>query len=98
MKRFPLPPLAVLIGLGILSGCGDSRPSSEPPPARVEVIEGAPSNHHVWVEGHWVRRHGDWEWEPGHWAMRPREGATWVPGHYVHRYHGTEWVPGHWRD
>jgi hypothetical protein len=87
---------SILIALAF-AGCGDDRPPPrEPPPARVEVVQPAPAGQ-VWVEGHWVYRHGEDVWVPGHWESRPRPEAVWVPGHYAHRRYGYEWVPGHWR-
>ena len=70
--------------------------STEPPPPKHEVIGVAPSARHVWVDGYWARTHNQWTWVPGHYEVRPREGALWVKGHWDHSDRGWLWVPGHW--
>lgn len=41
------------------------------PPDKQETAPPEPApehgHYHVWVKGHWVKRHGDWVWIPGHW-------------------------------
>lgn len=67
----------------------------EPPPERVEIITAAPSDDHVWVQGHWVwaaNRH-NYEWSPGHW-QRLEMGERWVPGHWVREQRGWYFVEG----
>ncbi|HEY7119987.1 MAG TPA: hypothetical protein VH475_25590 [Tepidisphaeraceae bacterium] len=69
-----------------------------PPPDRVEVYGVAPSPHHYWVNGHWVRRDRGWDWRPGYWDRRPaRGGGEYVQGHWVRGGRGYEYIDGHWR-
>ena len=68
-----------------------------PPPERHEAIGIAPSPEHVWIRGYWVRRHGGWEWAPGHWERRPHPGAEWIAGHWSERGGEWHWQAGHWR-
>ena len=69
----------------------------KPPPLRVEVISVAPSPSHVWIAGHWGWQGGDYQWVPGHWAVRPHACAVWAPDHWKHTRRGYVWIPGHWR-
>ncbi|MBS1510513.1 MAG: YXWGXW repeat-containing protein [Bacteroidetes bacterium] len=57
----------------------------------------APSPAHVWIEGEYVVRGGQYVYSEGYWAKPPRPRAVWVPGHWKHRRGGWFWVPGHWR-
>jgi WXXGXW repeat (2 copies) len=56
-----------------------------PPPPREEMRPVAPHHEALWIEGHWARMHGQWEWVPGYWERPPHRGAAWVPGHWVER-------------
>ena len=68
-----------------------------PPPPPAEAVPPAPSNDHVWVEGHY-RWHGRvYVWDRGHYEHRPHHRASWVPAHWEKRGHRRVWVNGHWR-
>jgi hypothetical protein len=70
-----------------------------PPAPRVEVETTAPSPAHVWMQGYWMHVDNRWIWVPGHWEMRPREGAQWVPGHWDKDPVSNSWVwtDGRWQ-
>jgi hypothetical protein len=70
--------------------------STEPPAPKHEVIGVAPSPHHVWVDGYWVRSHDRWIWVSGRYEVGPHPGAVWVKGHWNPTDRGWVWVPGHW--
>lgn len=102
----------VLVGLGQL-GCSGSvrhpyyaaQPTSAlqevdapPPPARVEILPGAPSSAAVWVDGEWMWRRGRWAWLPGRWVDAPG-GRLFSPWVFVRGPDGRLWyAPGVWRD
>ena len=67
-----------------------------PPPPRQEVIVRAPSPRHVWIPGRWVWRNG-WDWQPGHWDLRPQPYARWQAGRWESRSRGWVWIEGGWR-
>lgn len=54
-----------------VTGCA-RRVVVQPPPPRVEVIPVSPSPRHVWVKGHYVRRHHTYVWVGGHYVIRRR--------------------------
>jgi hypothetical protein len=65
----------------------------EPPPPRTVVVETRPG--FVFIEGHWVRRDGRWDWQDGHWE-RERAGQVWVAGRWDTRGTKHVWVEGSW--
>lgn len=67
-----------------------------PPPPRPEQVVRAPSPRHVWIPGRWVWRNG-WDWQPGHWELRPQARASWQAGHWESRPRGWVWIEGGWR-
>jgi hypothetical protein len=69
----------------------------EPPAPRVEVRGHAPSHEHAWIEGHYVRTNGHWDWRAGHWERPPRRNAVWVPGHWNRKDRHYVWIDGHWK-
>jgi hypothetical protein len=111
MKREILR-LMVMVTLGgcFVSGCatkhyeptvtttptGQVIVTEAPPPVRQEVVGTAPTTSHVWIQGYWMYRNGNWAWVPGHWEVRPRLNAAWVPGHWDQTSRGYAWNPGHW--
>jgi hypothetical protein len=70
-----------------------------PPPAKVEVETTSPGPTQSWIQGYWMHSGDRWVWVPGHWEMRPREGATWVSGHWDKdpASNGWVWTEGHWQ-
>lgn len=62
--------IALVIVL-VTSGCA-RRVVVVRPADRVEVIPVAPSPRHVWVKGHYVKRHHDWVWVGGYYKVRRR--------------------------
>ncbi|MBC8044986.1 MAG: YXWGXW repeat-containing protein [Rhizobacter sp.] len=89
---------AAMMSVASLQGCASEEVVTEQPPAeRVEVRVVAPSPRHVWIDGHWARRRGDWDWVPGHWDAPPRERAVWERGHWKQTRRGYVWVDGYWR-
>jgi WXXGXW repeat (2 copies) len=67
-----------------------------PPGEQAEVVGAPPGRAYVWIGGHWAW-HDHWDWERGHWTIRPRPDAMWVPGHWDKRPRGWVWTPGYWR-
>lgn len=61
-----------------------------------EIRPFRPSPRHIWIGGEWVAGGGIYRWQPGYWALPPREGAHWVVGHWAGRPGGYAWIPGHW--
>jgi hypothetical protein len=87
----------LIAGAGLASmGCGGGYVEAAPPPARVEVIE-RPGPRHVWVDGVYRYRGGNYVWVPGRWVVPPRSRSAWVPGRWVHTPRGWRYVDGHWR-
>jgi len=99
----------VLLGmLGAASGCVvearghvaapvavvEVEADEEPPPPRQVVVETRPG--FIFIEGHWVRHGGRWEWSDGHWE-RQRTNYVWVQGHWERRGRRSVWVEGEWR-
>jgi hypothetical protein len=75
----------VILGVGI---------NLTPPAAQYEERGAPPWSDGVWIEGHWVRRDGQWVWMHGHWDRPGRGYSRWIPGHY----NGNgNWVEGRWR-
>jgi hypothetical protein len=60
-----------LIAVLVTTGCARRVVVVKPAP-RIEVIPVAPSPRHVWVQGHYVRRHHDWVWVGGYYKVRRR--------------------------
>jgi len=95
---------STLLGLGaglLLTGCIVAEPvvvrtPPQPPPPQVEVVPVQPGPAHVWVQGHWVWRHGGYVWQPGFWEP-VRANHVWVPGYWAPRGGGYIWIEGHWR-
>jgi hypothetical protein len=69
-----------------------------PPPGRVEAIPASPNRYAVWVDGEWHWRRHKWGWQPGYWAVAPRD-AKFSPWVFVRGIDGRFWTaPGVWRD
>ena len=65
----------------------------DPPPPREEVVETRPG--FLFIQGHWYRAGGRWEWQAGHWE-RERANQHWTAGRWERRGKGNVWVEGHW--
>ena len=65
------------------------------PAAPVAVRIASPSPRHIWVEGDWVWRNGNYVYQPGYWHL-PRGRERWISGHWKRTRGGWYWVPGHW--
>lgn len=50
----------------------------------------------VWVNGHYVYRHGHYVYAKGVW-IKPRPHHVYVQPHWRKSRHGYYFVPGHWR-
>lgn len=68
-----------------------------PPQPRVEIRPVPPYPYGVWIQGHWVSRHGQWVWVAGHWKRPPAPKAVWIPGHWKKVPRGWKWVRGQWK-
>lgn len=69
-----------------------------PPPGRVESVPAAPTRDAVWVDGEWRWRRHKWGWQPGYWAVAPKD-AKFSPWVFVRGLDGRFWsAPGTWRD
>lgn len=62
----------------------------------MKVRPACPSPRHVWTNGNWVWRGGQYVWVDGFWA-EPQMGRRWVDGHWKSTRRGWVWVPGHWK-
>jgi hypothetical protein len=90
---------ATMMGVAVMQGCATEEVVIERPPVeRVEVRVVAPSQRHNWIEGHWARRRGEWDWVPGRWETPPRDKAVWERGHWKETRRGYVWVDGYWRN
>jgi len=94
--------LAMALSVAVVTGCasgmlGITYVPRRPPPDRVEVIGTAPASNEVWVGGHWMWTHDDYEWQPGHWQRIENGQHEWVRGHWQEDRQGWFWVDGHWR-
>jgi hypothetical protein len=67
---------------------------SDPPPARVVVVEDNPG--YVWVDGQWVWVNGQWAWNDGYW-MPERTGYVYVNGYWQSHGRSRTWVAPYWR-
>lgn len=70
--------------------------TTEPPPARVEVIGVAPGPGYIWIEGHWAWQSSDFVWVTGRWERRPHDGARWNAGRWRKHSNGWVWIEGSW--
>ena len=50
----------------------------------------------VFIQGHWDRGGGRWEWRDGYWE-RERAGYVWEEGRWENRGRRHVWVEGRWR-
>ena len=66
----------------------------EPPPPRAVVVETRPG--FVFIQGHWERGGGRWNWRDGYWE-RERAGYVWEEGRWDNRGRRHVWVEGRWR-
>jgi hypothetical protein len=97
MKRaFSSAAVITAISLSVLAGC-TAVIRTPPPAARIEVRPAPPFVGAIWIDGHWLHRHGEWVWSPGYWIKRPGPRARWIPGHWVKRPWGWKRVHGRWR-
>jgi hypothetical protein len=90
-KAMPHPPYSP-------QGTGDLiAVSSEPPPARVEVVPPEPSVGAVWLDGEWQYARKRWVWSPGRW-VEPIPGATYSPWQTARATDGSLYMAkGVWR-
>jgi hypothetical protein len=95
--------LVLLAALAASAGCiatahgqlrGGMVVYSDPPPARVVVVEDNPG--HVWVDGQWVWVNGQWAWNDGYW-MPERTGYVYVNGYWQSHGRSRTWVAPYWR-
>lgn len=49
----------------------------------------------VWVNGHYVYRHGHYVYVKGYW-VKPRPHCRYVQPHWKRTRSGYHYVPGHW--
>ena len=68
-----------------------------PPKVRtVKVVRPAkPYRKALWVDGHYVYKHGHYVWVGGKW-LEPRVGFVYIKPHWRHTDRGYYFVPGHW--
>lgn len=67
---------------------------SEPPPPRVVHYQHRPG--HIWIEGRWNWRGGQWVWADGYYE-RERVGYVYAPGRWERRGGRRHvWVEGRW--
>ncbi len=67
-----------------------------PPAARVEVRPMAPSQGHVWIDGHWRWRGNRHLWEAGYWELPPSTGYHWVAARWVNEGGAWMFYDGYW--
>jgi hypothetical protein len=65
-----------------------------PPPPRPIVVAYRPG--YVFVQGHWFRRYGRWDWYNGYY-LRERPGYVWMGGRWNVHAGRHVWVEGGWR-
>ena len=63
----------------------------------VRVRPAIPGPRHVWVNGDYAWRGGQYYYTDGYWAVPPPRRSHWVEGKWKHRRGGWVWIPGHWR-
>ncbi len=94
---------ATLVGVGACTVRGQAQVTAptatvevdeDPPPPRSVVVESRPG--FVFLEGHWYRSGGRWEWQDGHWE-RERAGQSYVVGRWDRRGNKRVWVEGRWQ-
>jgi hypothetical protein len=78
-----------------LSGCA-ATVGTPPPPHHVEVRPLVPFTGAVWIDGHYIYRHGGYVWEPGRYVKPPYPGSAWTPGYWEKHHRGWRWQKGHW--
>jgi hypothetical protein len=67
---------------------------SDPPPARVVVVDENPG--YVWVDGQWVWVNGQWAWNDGYWIPE-RTGYVYVNGYWETHGRNRVWREPYWR-
>lgn len=90
--------LAIGLAAPMVGGCvvqtrGAVVVDAPPPPPRYVQAEARPG--HVWVQGYWVHRGGDWHWNDGHY-VEARPGYRYVSGQWIKRAGRWHWVEGRW--
>ena len=56
-----------------------------------------PTANHVWIEGEWVARGGQYVQQPGYWTV-PEKDHIWVKGEWVRNPDGSAyWQAGYWK-
>ena len=68
-----------------------------PPAFSQEVPEPRPSAQHVWLNGHWRWREGNYVWIAPHWERPPVANATWIEPRWEKRENGYVLVEGYWQ-
>ncbi|MEI9972378.1 MAG: hypothetical protein WDO73_10195 [Ignavibacteriota bacterium] len=97
MKRFVLSGvLGAMLCIGAASAA-DVVVHVRPPALRVEHRPARPGRNYVWVNGYHRWDGNAYAWEPGRWAVPPRERAVWVAPRWEHRRDGYVFVEGRWR-
>lgn len=69
----------------------------KPPVLKVEHRPARPGPNYVWVGGYHRWEGNAYVWEPGKWAVPPREHAVWVAPRWEHRHDGYVFVQGYWK-
>jgi hypothetical protein len=67
-----------------------------PPPIIVERRPPMPGQGHIWIDGYWNWNGRQYVWEPGHWAVPPRERVIWIAPRYERHEQGYRYMPGRW--
>lgn len=97
--------LALALGGCYVSGQAAVVAPAPEPVATVEIDEAPPTPQYeavvvrpgfVWINGHWFRRGGRWEWRAGYYEPE-RVGYLWAPGRWEVRGRRHVWVEGGWR-
>lgn len=88
-------PLAVVATAITVAAIANAVTAPPPPVAHVEYYAYGAQPGQVWVNGRYINRGGQWQWQAGYWQA-DRPGAYWIQGAWTPRGNQYVWVDGYW--